>query len=178
MVGFLIVKKSTKYKESEVYINMNIILNEDNSLRTTKFNSDKIYELSDINIYIPNDVTYTNIYIVLINKLGINDIIPLELSERTATHKKYRFTYTNPIRINSGEVEVKILLIDVNNNYSAIVSGDLVCSVNIDNYRIAYQTIISEQVSSNVAKAYDKIKELTEMNIEIYEKILKESETK
>ena len=130
-----------------------------------------------MNIYIPNDVTFTNIYIVLTNKLGINDIIPLELSERTATHKKYRFTYTNPIRINSGEVTVKLLLIDVNNNYSSIVSNDLVCSVNIDNYRIAYQTIISEKVSSNVAKAYDKIKELTEMNIEIYEKILKGSET-
>lgn len=157
---------------------MNIILNEDNSLRTTKFNSDKTYELSDMNFYIPNDVTYTNIYIVLINKLGINDIIPLELSERTATHNKYRFTYTNPIRINSGDVEVKLLLMDVNNNYSSIVSGDLACSVNIDNYRIAYQTIISEQVSNNVAKTYDKIKELTEMNIEIYEKVLKGSETK
>lgn len=155
---------------------MNIILNEDNSLRTTKFNSDKTYELSDMNIYIPNDVTYTDIYIVLINKLGINDIIPLELSERTATHRRYKITYTNPIRINSGDVTVKLLLMDVNNNYSAIVSGDLVCPVNIDNYRIAYQTIISEQVSNNVAKTYNKIKELTEMNIEIYEKVLKGSE--
>lgn len=155
---------------------MNIILNEDNSLRTTKFNSDKTYELSDMNIYIPNDVTYTNIYIVLINRLGINDIIPLELSERTATHRRYKITYTNPIRINSGDVTVKLLLIDVNNNYSSIISGDFVCSVNIDNYRIAYQTIISEEVSNNVAKMYEKIKQFTEMNIEIYDKIMKGSE--
>lgn len=155
---------------------MNIILNEDNSLRTTKFNSDKTYELSDMNIYIPNDVTYTNIYIVLINKLGINDIIPLELSERTATHKKYRFTYTNPIRINSGEVEIKLLLIDVDNNYSSIVSDEIKCNINIDNYQICYQTVISEQLGNSIKSMYEKIKQLTEMNIEIYDKIMKGSE--
>ena len=155
---------------------MNIILNEDNSLRTTKFNSDKTYELSDMNIYIPNDVTHTNIYIVLVNKLGINDIIPLELSERTATHKKYRFTYTNPIRINSGEVEIKLLLIDVDNNYSAIISDNLKCNINIDNYQICYQTVISEQLGNSIKSMYEKIKQLTEMNIEIYDKIIKESE--
>lgn len=155
---------------------MNIILNEDNSLRTTKFNSDKTYELSDMNIYIPNDVTYTNIYIVLINKLGINDIIPLELSERTATHRKYRFTYTNPIRINSGEVEIKLLLIDVDNNYSSIVSDEIKCNINIDNYQICYQTVISEQLGNSIKSMYEKIKQLTEMNIEIYDKIMKGSE--
>lgn len=155
---------------------MNIILNEDNSLRTTKFNSDKTYELSDMNIYIPNDVTYTNIYIVLINKLGINDIIPLELSERTATHKKYRFTYTNPIRINSGEVEIKLLLIDADNNYSSIVSDEIKCNINIDNYQICYQTVISEQLGNSIKSMYEKIKQFTEMNIEIYDKIMKGSE--
>lgn len=149
-------------------------MNKDCTLRTTKFNRDNTYELSDIDVYIPNDFNYTNLYIVLVSKLGVYDIIPIEFFERTATHRKYKITYNNPIRISSGDVEVKLLLMDVNNNYSAIVSGNLVCSVNIDNYRIAYQTIISEKVSSNVAKAYDKIKELTEMNIEIYEKILKE----
>lgn len=155
---------------------MNIILNEDNSLRTTKFNSDETYELSDMNIYIPNDVVYTNIYIVLINKLGINDIIPLELSERTATHRKYRFTYTNPIRINSGEVEIKLLLIDVDNNYSSIVSDEIKCNINIDNYQICYQTVISEQLGNSIKSLYEKIKQLTEMNIEIYDKIMKGSE--
>lgn len=155
---------------------MNIILNEDNSLRTTKFNRDNTYELSDMNIYIPNDVTYTNIYIVLINKLGINDIIPLELSERTATHKKYRFTYTNPIRINSGEVEIKLLLIDVDNNYSSIVSDEIKCNINIDNYKICYQTVISEQLGNSIKSMYEKINQLTEINIEIYDKIMKGSE--
>lgn len=155
---------------------MNIILNEDNSLRTTKFNSDKTYELSDMNIYIPNDVTYTNIYIVLINKLGINDIIPLEIVERTTTHRKHRFTYTNPIRINSGEVEIKLLLIDVDNNYSSIVSDEIKCNINIDNYQICYQTVISEQLGNSIKSMYEKIKQLTEMNIEIYDKIMKGSE--
>lgn len=156
---------------------MNIILNKDCTLRITKFNRDNTYELSDIDFYIPNELNYSNLYVILTSKLGVYDIIPIELFERTATHRKYKITYNNPIRINSGDVEVKLLLIDVNKNYSSIISNDLVCSVNIDNYRIAYQTVISEQVSNNVAKTYDKIKKLTEMNIEIYEKVLKGSET-
>lgn len=156
---------------------MNIILNKDCTLRITKFNRDNTYELSDIDFYIPNELNYSNLYVILTSKLGVYDIIPIELFERTATYRKYKITYNNPIRINSGDVEVKLLLIDVNKNYSSIISNDLVCSVNIDNYRIAYQTVISEQVSNNVAKTYDKIKKLTEMNIEIYEKVLKGSET-
>ena len=154
---------------------MNIILN-DNTIRTTKFNKEETYELSDINIYIPNDQNHTNAYIILKNQQGIYDIIPIEFFERTATHRKYKITYNNPIRIGSGDVEVKLLLMDVNKNYSSIISGDLVCSVNIDNYRIAYQTIISEQLGKTVAKTYDKIRELTEMNIEIYDKILNGSD--
>ena len=154
---------------------MNIILN-DNTIRTTKFNKEETYELSDINIYIPNDQNHTNAYIILKNKSCIYDIIPIELSEKTTTHKKYRITYTNPIRISSGEVEIKVLLLDIENNYSCIISDNLICNINIDNYKISHQTIISEQLGKTVAKTYDKIRELTEMNIEIYGKILNGSD--
>ena len=68
---------------------MNIILN-DNTIRTTKFNKEETYELSDINIYIPNDQNHTNAYIILKNQQGIYDIIPIEFAEKTTTHKKYR----------------------------------------------------------------------------------------
>ena len=154
---------------------MNIILN-DNTIRTTKFNKEEIYELSDINIYIPNEQNHTNAYIILKNQQGIYDIIPIELSEKTTTHKKYRITYTNPIRISSGEVEIKVLLLDIENNYSCIISDNLICNINIDNYQICYQTVISEQLGNSIKSMYEKIKQLTEMNIEIYDKIMKGSE--
>ena len=154
---------------------MNIILN-DNTIRTTKFNKEEIYELSDINIDIPNEQNHTNAYIILKNQQGIYDIIPIELSEKTTTHKKYRITYTNPIRISSGEVEIKVLLLDIENNYSCIISDNLICNINIDNYQICYQTVISEQLGNSIKSMYEKIKQLTEMNIEIYDKIMKGSE--
>lgn len=153
---------------------MNIILN-DNTIRTTKFNKEEIYELSDINIYIPNDQKHTNAYIILKNQQGVYDIIPVELAERTTTHKKYRITYTNTIRISSGEAEIKVLLLDIENNYSSIISDNLICNINIDNYKIAHQTVISEQLCNSIKSMYEKINQLTEMNINIYEKI-KESE--
>ena len=153
---------------------MNIILN-DNTIRTTKFNKEEVYELSDINIYIPNDQKHTNAYIILKNQQGIYDIIPIELVEKTTTHKKYRITYTNSIRISSDEVEIKVLLLDVENNYSCIISDSLICNINVDNYKISHQTVISEQLGNSIKTMYGKINQLTEMNINIYEKI-KESE--
>ena len=137
---------------------MNIIIN-DNTIRTTKFNKEETYELSDINIYIPNDQNHTNAYIILKNKSCIYDIIPIELSEKTTTHKKYRITYTNPIRISSGEAEIKVLLLDIENNYSCIISDNLICNINIDNYKIAHQTVISEQFGNSIKTMYEKMKE-------------------
>ena len=153
---------------------MNIILN-GNTIRTTKFNKEETYELSDINIYIPNDQNHTNAYIILKNQQGIYDIIPIEFAEKTTTHKKYRITYTNPIRISSGEAEIKVLLLDIENNYSCIISDNLICNINIDNYKIAHQTVISEQFGNSIKTMYEKINQLTEMNINIYEK-MKEGE--
>ena len=95
--------------------------------------------------------------------------------EKTTTHKKYRITYTNPIRISSGEAEIKVLLLDIENNYSCIISDNLICNINIDNYKIAHQTVISEQFGNSIKTMYEKINQLTEMNINIYEK-MKEGE--
>lgn len=164
------IQKKSKNINKKAGDILNIILN-DNTIRTTKFNKEETYELSDINIYIPNDQKHTNAYIILKNQQGIYDIIPIELVEKTTTHKRYKITYTNPIRIPSGEIEIKVLLLDIENNYSCIISDNLICNINIDNYRIAYQTVISEQLGNSIKTMYEKINQLTEMNINIYEEM-------
>ena len=46
---------------------MNIILNEDYSLRTTKMSQSELYDLSDINFFIPNKFNSCDVFTILTN---------------------------------------------------------------------------------------------------------------
>ena len=85
---------------------MNIILNEDYSLRTTKMSQSEIYDLSDINFFIPNKFNSCNVFTILTNSVGLTEIIPLNFIENSHSYKKYKVTYSNSIRVDSGEMEI------------------------------------------------------------------------
>lgn len=155
---------------------MNVILNEDYTLRTTKMSQSESYDLSDINFFIPNKFNSCNVFIVLINSVGLTDIIPLNFIENSHSYKKYKITYSNSIRVDSGEIEIKIVLVDSNGREVYISSGDkLFCNITVDNYKIARQVAITNELSLSVYELYKKIEQMTEMNIDIYEKIMEVS---
>lgn len=155
---------------------MNIILNEDYTLRTTKMSQSESYDLSDINFFIPNKFNSCNVYVVLINSVGLTDIIPLNFIENSHSYKKFKITYSNSIRVDSGEIEIKIVLVDSNGREVYISSGDkLICNIAVDNYKIARQVAITNELSLSVYELYKKIEQMTEMNIDIYEKIMEVS---
>lgn len=152
---------------------MNVILNEDYSLRTTKMFQSESYDLSDINFFIPNRFNSCNVFIVLINSVGLTEIVPLNFIENSHSYKKYKVTYSNSIRVDSGEVEIKIILVDSNSREVCISSGDkLICNITVDNYKIARQVAITNELNISVHELYKKIEQMTEMNINIYEKIM------
>lgn len=151
---------------------MNVILNEDYTLKTTKMSQSESYDLSDINFFIPNKFNSCNVFVVLINSVGLTDIVPLNFIENSNSYKKYKITYSNSIRVDSGEIELKIVLVDSNGREIYISSGDkLICNIAVDNYKIARQVAITNELSSSVYELYKKIEQMTEMNIDIYEKI-------
>lgn len=152
---------------------MNVILNEDYTLRTTKMSQSESYDLSDINFFIPNKFNSCNVFIVLINSVGLTDIVPLNFIENIHSYKKYKITYSNSIRVDSGENEIKIVLVDSNGREVYISSGDkVICNITVDNYKIARQVAITNELSLSVYELYKKIEQMTEMNIDIYEKIM------
>ena len=152
---------------------MNIILNEDYSLRTTKMSQSEIYDLSDINFFIPNKFNSYNVFAILTNSVGLTEIIPLNFIENSHSYKKYKVTYYNSIRVDSGEMEIKIVLVDSNSHEVYISSGNKVfCNITVDNYKIARQVAITNELSLSVQELYKKIEQMTEMNIDIYEKIV------
>ncbi len=155
---------------------MNIILNEDYTLRTTNMSQSKIYDLSDINFFIPNKFNSCNVFTILTNSVGLTEIIPLNFIENSNSHKKYKVTYSNSIRVDSGEIEIKIVLVDLNSHEVCISSGNkLICNITVDNYKIARQVAITNELSLLVSDLYKKIEQMTEMNIDIYEKIMEVS---
>lgn len=151
---------------------MNVILNEDYTLKTTKMSQSELYDLSDINFFIPNKFNSCNVFVVLINSVGLTDIVPLNFIENSNSYKKYKITYSNSIRVDSGKVEIKIVLVASTSREVYISSGDkLICNIAVDNYKIARQVAITNELSSSVYELYKKIEQMTEMNIDIYEKI-------
>lgn len=155
---------------------MNVILNEDYTLRTTKMSQSESYDLSDINFFIPNKFNSCNVFIVLINSVGLTDIIPLNFIENSHSYKKYKITYSNSIRVDSGEIEIKIVLVDSTSREVCISSGDkLICNITMDNYKIARHVAITNELSLSVYELYKKIEQMTEMNIDIYERIMEGS---
>ena len=152
---------------------MNIILDEDYSLRTTKMSQSELYDLSDINFFIPNKFNSCNVFTILTNSVGLTEIIPLNFIENSHSYKKYKVTDSNSIRVDSGEIEIKIVLVDLNSHEVCISSGNkLICNITVDNYKIAHQVATTNELSSLVSDLYKKIERMTEMNIDIYEKIL------
>ena len=157
---------------------MNIILNEDYSLRATKMSQSELYDLSDINFFIPNKFNSCNVFTILTNSVGLTEIIPLNFIENNNSYKKYKVTYSNSIRVNSGEIEIKMVLVDSNSHEVCISSGNkVICNITVDNYKIARQVAITNELSLSVYELYKKIEQMTEMNIDIYERIMEVSNT-
>lgn len=155
---------------------MNIILNEDYSLRTTKMSQSELYDLSDINFFIPNKFNSCNVFTILTNSVGLTEIIPLNFIENSHSYKKYKVIYSNSIRVDSGEIEIKIVLVDSNSHEVCISSGNkLICNITVDNYKIARQVAITNELSLSVYELYKKIEQMTEMNIDIYKRIVEVS---
>ena len=155
---------------------MNIILDEDYSLRATKMSQSELYDLSDTNFFIPNKFNSCNVFAILTNSVGLTEIIPLNFIENSHSYKKYKVTYSNSIRVDSGEMEIKIVLVDLNSHEVCLSSGNkVICNITVDNYKIAHQVATTNELSSLVSDLYKKIERMTEMNIDIYEKIMEVS---
>lgn len=157
---------------------MNIILNEDYTMRVTKMDNSATYDLSEIGIYIPVAFSSSDCFLYLTDEDGLTDVVPLEYEENSLSYKRYKVTYKNPIRVKSGKMIIKIVLFDTATHLvNTSIGNEIVCSLNIDNYAVCHRLAVVSELNLYIANIYDKIQKLTEMNIEIYEKIVEARKT-
>lgn len=149
----------------------NILLNEDYSIRTTKLNQTDIYDISKLLFYIPNTFNNMNVFILLKDSIGMVDIIPLQYSGNQSSYKIYKVNYSNQVRIKSGTVTLSIITFNHKNNSCSISTGNIEFNISVENYKIGHQLAISQELNLYIKDVLEKIMKLTDINIDIYEKI-------
>ena len=155
----------------------NIILSNAGDLRTTQFSFSTVYDIGEVNFYIPTAKANSNqVFLVLKNGRNLREIVEL-IRSKNETQKSvnalYKLNINSSIRVGDEAVEIYLLLINKETDeYST--SSKLKINLSAENYKIARQAKIVEEVSQKVQEYYTKILVLTEINQELYKKIEEE----
>lgn len=148
----------------------NIILMDNLNIRATSFNAKNTYGLEELLFYIPNKMNGVNIYLMVIDAAGTKDIVPLQFVGTHNEYKKYKINYAASIRCKSGACQLHILTVDSKTN-SIDTSGKMDIQLNVENYRLMRQLYIVNELNNTMSGMYEKMLQMTEMNIDLYEKM-------
>ena len=153
----------------------NIILNDDMQITTTKLTPTDTNELGELSFYVSKKFNEYNIFVALIDSQGVFDIVPLTYSKDAANYKVYCIDCKSELRIQSGKCKITLFAFDTNLQ-DCKTSKTLSVNLSIENYNLFHQTYITRKVSNDVANYYNKIVQITNMNIELYDKIMEGAE--
>lgn len=151
----------------------NIIVNEAGQVRTTHFNSTVQYDIGEINFYYSmSALSNVQMFLILKNKKGIYEIIELVRSGSQGANTLYRVPLNQTLRVNDEEVEVRVLIINNTTNIYNI-SNVIKMNISTNNYNLARQVFVAQQVGQSAQTALAHIITMTEENRQIYEAIKK-----
>jgi hypothetical protein len=141
------------------------------NIRTTSFSAKSTYGLEELLFYIPNKMNEVNVYVMIVDSAGTKDIVPLQFVGNHNEHKKYKINHSTSIRIKSGECQMYILTIDSKTNMIN-TSTKMMINLSIENYKLMRQLYIVNELNNTMGGIYEKILHMSEMNVELYEKML------
>lgn len=130
------------------------------------FNPNHVYNLEELTFYIPKTRNITPF--LLIKDSETKDVLKLSKNGMDKNYIIYSISINNSISTRNGSINMSLLTLE----------GDIIktssvdqINLNFDNFMIARRTAIFDEISRNLAATYQKIEELTKMNIEIYQNI-------
>lgn len=151
----------------------NLIINESGHIRTTQFSSTTHYDIGEINFYTPSSMaSRVQVFLILKNKKGLYEIIELVRSGTQGTNALYRIPINQALRVNDEEVEVRLLVLNTAAD-TYILSSPIKMFIHTNNYNIARQIYVAQQIGQTTQAMYSKIVAMTEENKKIYENIKK-----
>ena len=146
------------------------ILTDSGSIRTTQFNASTQYNIEDINFYIPvRKANENQVFLVLKNNKNLYEIVELmpKKDGASSTSILYKMPLKQALRINNESVVLKFLLININTG-EYTYSSSMNINIETDNFRIAQQVYVAQQVNFQTQDLYKKMVRLAAQIEELY----------
>lgn len=131
------------------------------------FNPNQVYNLEDLIFYFPKNRNITP-FLLLKDSYETKDVLKLTKSRMDKNYIIYSVSIDSGLSAKNGYIDMSVLTLE---NDIIKTSPKIQISLNFDNFMIAKRTSILDEISRNLASTYQKIEELTKMNIEIYQNI-------
>lgn len=148
---------------------MNIIYDaEKNNLRLISFNPYEQYQLNTLKFYIPKELKNITPFLVIQDAQGRCDLFKLSLNATETKYNIYSVALTSSIVIKSGKSKVSLFLLTTPEHGFKVVDFAQDINLSYDNYKIGYQLHLIEGLSRNLITTYQKIEQMTQMNIDMY----------
>ena len=144
---------------------VNLILNTSGAIRATQFTATAIYDVGDLNIYVPMQTTvkYTQVFLSLRNAQGLCEIVKLTKTGNSGSNVLYKLSLDQPMRISDEKVELKILLLNGTDGTYAI-SNPFDIYLHTNNYVPARQIYLARNIGARMQELYIEVLALTEEN--------------
>lgn len=147
---------------------INIIYDVDNNdLRMISFNINQPYQLEELVFYIPRQLKNITPFLLIKDNEDKKDILKLTQVSTDRNYIIYSVSLENSIAVKEGLSAITLMLLE--RNLFKTVSSSII--LKYDNFTLAKQIGVIEELSKQVLLMYRKIEELTKMNIEIYKEI-------
>ena len=154
----------------------NFIFESPTKMRTTNFSPSITYDIGELNFYVSVKFgSNFQVFLILKNQKGIYDIVELtKTNTSTGLNVLYKLPINQTLRVNKELVEASLLVLNNDGTYN--LSNAIKVFVSTENYALARQVYIAQEVGKAVQDCYSKVLLLTEKNEEMHKNLLMKTE--
>lgn len=140
---------------------------EERNLRSIGLNPREVYQLNDLNFYIPKKYKNLMPFLLIKDSEGRKDILRLSHFKNDKVYNVYAVDISNTISLKAGAASIALLILS--NNIEISDSQEML--LDFSNFNIGKQISLVEGFNRNLIAMYEKIEKMTKMNIELYQDI-------
>lgn len=140
---------------------------EERNLRSIGLNPREVYQLNDLNFYIPKKYKNLMPFLLIKDSEGRKDILRLSHFKNDKVYNVYAVDISNTISLKAGAASIALLILS--NNIEVSDSQEML--LDFSNFNIGKQISLVEGFNRNLIAMYEKIEKMTKMNIELYQDI-------
>ena len=140
---------------------------EERNLRSIGLNPREVYQLNDLNFYIPKKYKNLMPFLLIKDSEGRKDILRLSHFKNDKVYNVYAVDISNTISLKAGATSIALLILS--NNIEVSESQEML--LDFSNFNIGKQISLVEGFNRNLIAMYEKIEKMTKMNIELYQYI-------